>query len=217
MERKQFTFYSGFMDGIKRIKSKSARCDAYDAIIAYALDGTEPDLEKLPDAAAIAFVMAKPNLDASRKRAANALNRTNTEQESNEHRTDIERASKPKQEKEEEKEKEKVKEQLLIKENTKEKRSVRFVPPTLDEVKAYVAEKGYKVDPVAWWHHYDGNGWMCGKTPMKNWKSAIVTWTRSDFGTPPRKPDISGRDQAKDESIRKSFEMLKQWEEEDSA
>ena len=69
MIRKQFTFYRSFMDGIKRIKAKSARCEAYDVIISYALDGVEPNLDKLSDAAALAFIMAKPNLDASRKKA----------------------------------------------------------------------------------------------------------------------------------------------------
>lgn len=117
MARKQFTFYAGFMDGISRIRNKSARCDAYDSIVKYALEGIEPDLASLPDAAAIAFVMAKPNIDASRRRADNAKksndDRTSIETASNEHRNE----SKPKQEKEQEKEKDKeqVKEQVLYK------------------------------------------------------------------------------------------------------
>lgn len=69
LERKQFTFFRSFADCICRIKSKAARCDAYDAIVRYALDGTEPDLDKLPDAAAMAFVMAKPVLDSCRRKA----------------------------------------------------------------------------------------------------------------------------------------------------
>ena len=122
MARKQFTFYAGFMDGISRIRNKSARCDAYDSIVKYALEGIEPDLSSLPDAAAIAFVMAKPNIDASRRRADNAKrsndDRTNIETVSNEHRNE----TKPKQEKEQEQVKmelvykkigEKDKEQLL--------------------------------------------------------------------------------------------------------
>lgn len=71
MERTQFTFYESFAQSIKRIKNKAARADAYDAICNYALYGIEPDLDKLPDAAAIAFIGAKPNLDASRKKAEN--------------------------------------------------------------------------------------------------------------------------------------------------
>lgn len=69
MEREQFTFYSSFARAIRRIKKKADRCDAYDAIVEYALAGVEPDLDKLPDAAAIAYVLAKPNIDASRRKA----------------------------------------------------------------------------------------------------------------------------------------------------
>ena len=94
--------------------------------------------------------------------------------------------------------------------NNAQARKRVFVPPTLDEVKAYVAEKGYKVDPVAWWHHYDGNGWVCGKTPMKNWKSAIVTWTRSDFGKAPPKnsPEYFGKGPIDAAATRASYERL---------
>lgn len=69
MERKQFTFYFSFYQAVSRIKNKAARCDAYDAICAYALTGNPPDLNKLPDAAAIAFDLIKPNLDASKRKA----------------------------------------------------------------------------------------------------------------------------------------------------
>lgn len=69
MERSQFTFYDSFHRALQRIKSKAARCDVYDAICEYALYGTEPNLEKLPDSAAIAFELVRPNLDASRRKA----------------------------------------------------------------------------------------------------------------------------------------------------
>lgn len=68
--RSQFTFYDSFYRALSRIKKKADRADAYDAIVTYALTGVEPDLDKLPDAAAIAFEVIKPNLDASRKKAA---------------------------------------------------------------------------------------------------------------------------------------------------
>lgn len=69
MERSQFTFYDSFYQAISRIKSKAARCDAYDALCKYALLGIEPDIDKMPDAAAIAFVSFKPNIDAGRRKA----------------------------------------------------------------------------------------------------------------------------------------------------
>lgn len=67
--RTQFTFYSSFFESARRIRSKSARADLYDAICRYALTGEEPDLDKMPESAAVSFLNAKPNLSVSRKRA----------------------------------------------------------------------------------------------------------------------------------------------------
>ena len=68
-ERKQFTFYAGFAKSISRIKKAADRAAAYDAIVEYALYGIEPNLEALPDAAAIVFELSKPVLDSSRRKA----------------------------------------------------------------------------------------------------------------------------------------------------
>lgn len=207
MSRKQFTFYGGFMDGISRIKSKAARCDAYDAIVRYALDGIEPDIEALPDAAAIAFVMAKPNIDASRKRAANALNKKETETASNEDRTSIETASKPQQEKEEEKEKEKVKDkEQLLKESTKEKRG-RFSPPTLSEVAEYCRERGNTVNAQRFCDFYGRQGWRLNNgQPMKDWKAAVRLWERDE--KKPTTPTTYTPDPA---VVRAAFEQTKEY------
>lgn len=70
MNRTQFTFYESFFRSISRIKKASDRAAAYDAICAYALYEQEPDLDGMPDAAAVAFEVAKPNLDASRRKAS---------------------------------------------------------------------------------------------------------------------------------------------------
>lgn len=60
----------------------------------------------------------------------------------------------------------------------KERRSTsaRFTPPTLDELKDYVWEKGYHFDPEAFMAYYESNGWKVGRNSMKNWKSACKTW-----------------------------------------
>lgn len=105
MERTQFTFYGSFFKAISRIKKKSDRADAYDAICAYALYGEGPDLEKMPDAAAIAFELSKPNLDASRRKATSgkkggSTKQAGSKQEANGKQT----ASKKEEEKKKEKE-----------------------------------------------------------------------------------------------------------------
>lgn len=75
------------------------------------------------------------------------------------------------------KEKEKEKEEDN---KTKTKTSIgRFTPPTREEVAAYIAEKGYRVDPDRWMAYYESNGWKVGRNPMKDWKAAVVTWARN--------------------------------------
>lgn len=58
---------------------------------------------------------------------------------------------------------------------TKPKR-LRFVPPTLDEVQSYIAEKGYNVDAERFISYYESNGWMVGRNHMKDWKATVRNW-----------------------------------------
>ena len=122
MERSQFTFYESFRKAIGRIKKKQDRADAYDAICDYALYGIEPDLENMADAAAIAFELIRPNLDASRRKASGGSSGKPTKDPAK----ITERCGKDtvnKKEKEKEKEKEKKKE------GEKEK-EYECIPPT---------------------------------------------------------------------------------------
>lgn len=68
-ERKQFTFYLSIFKAIRKIKKKTDRADAYDAICAYALFGEEPELEAMTDSVSIAFELIRPVLDASRRKS----------------------------------------------------------------------------------------------------------------------------------------------------
>lgn len=55
-----------------------------------------------------------------------------------------------------------------------------FTPPTVDEVRAYCAEKGYSLDADRFVDYYTSNGWRVGKNPMKDWKAAVRTWNRKE-------------------------------------
>ena len=59
-------------------------------------------------------------------------------------------------------------------------RTRRFTPPTVDEVRAYCKERGNGVDPQRFVDYYSSNGWMVGKTKMKDWKAAVRTWEQRD-------------------------------------
>lgn len=74
----------------------------------------------------------------------------------------------------------------------------RFVPPTVEEVTAYVQERGSRVDPQAFVDFYAAKGWMVGKNKMRDWKAACRSaegWERWD-----RKPAASDRDRVKTEA-----------------
>ena len=56
-----------------------------------------------------------------------------------------------------------------------------FTPPTLDEVKSFIQETNSPVDPERFFYHYDMSGWVLnGGQKMKNWKSAIKKWERTE-------------------------------------
>jgi hypothetical protein len=63
-----------------------------------------------------------------------------------------------------------------VKESKENKNIYTLKPPTLEEVKAYCLERNKGVNPQKWYDHYTSNGWMVGKTKMKDWKAAVRTW-----------------------------------------
>lgn len=59
------------------------------------------------------------------------------------------------------------------------KKTARFRPPTVEEVRAYCEERGNGIDPIEFHAHYEAKGWKIGKTPMKSWQAAVITWERT--------------------------------------
>ena len=73
-----------------------------------------------------------------------------------------------------------INEKEIIKEREKEKTARRFIPPTVEEVKARIDEMGYTFDAEAFIAFYQSNGWMVGKSKMKDWRAAMVTWQKRE-------------------------------------
>ena len=66
---------------------------------------------------------------------------------------------------------------------------LNFVPPTLEEVKAYCRERKNNIFPQRFIDYYETRGWMLGNTPMESWKAAIRSWESGYIsGDPPGKP-----------------------------
>ena len=57
---------------------------------------------------------------------------------------------------------------------------VGFAKPTLQEVAAYVRDKGFAFDPEQFWNYYESNGWRVGSHAMKSWQAACVTWQKKE-------------------------------------
>lgn len=53
-----------------------------------------------------------------------------------------------------------------------------FEPPTVEEIGQYIIEKGYSFGADAFWGYYDSKGWKVGNQPMRNWRSACLTWQK---------------------------------------
>ena len=54
--------------------------------------------------------------------------------------------------------------------------SVRFQPPTLDEVTDYCIERGNCVDPQRFIDFYASKGWKIGNTQMVDWQAKVRDW-----------------------------------------
>ena len=64
-----------------------------------------------------------------------------------------------------------------------------FCKPTVEEIEDYCAERKNGLSGQAIFDHYEANGWMVGRTKMKDWKAAVRTWERKEQErpTPPKR------------------------------
>jgi len=60
------------------------------------------------------------------------------------------------------------------------KEKTKFVKPTVQEVADYCRERKNGIDPEHFVAYYESKGWLVGKSPMKSWKDAMVTWERNE-------------------------------------
>ena len=186
-EREGFVFYRSFYEAIRNMDD--ATCAAcFRALCEYGLNGV--DAAENPIAAAI-LIMAKPQIDRNNEKYENGKkggrpkkpkdeteNQTETKAEPNENQTETKtEKSKPK---EKEKVKEKEKEKVTLKSECEGVKPSAFAPPSVEEVKAYCAERGNKVDAERFVDYYTANGWMYGKTRMKDWKAVVRNWEKQD-------------------------------------
>lgn len=79
-----------------------------------------------------------------------------------------------------------VNENDIKKKDTKVSKEKSFKPPTVENVREYCQEGGYKVDPEYFVDFYASKDWMVGKNKMKDWKAAVRNWVRNDKQPSPK-------------------------------
>ena len=181
-----FVFYPTFITQIEAVKNVEVRARLYNAVAQYGCYGIEPDFSDIDNLGLLngLFVAIKYAIDESKsrrrnisemRRAAGKLGGTTSKSKqtkANESKTSVnvnvngnvnENVSlTPK----------------VVKEDKEPKRAPRFVAPSLDEVKGFFYKNNFTSDPAAFYDHYTANGWIVGKTKMKDWQATARNWER---------------------------------------
>jgi hypothetical protein len=79
---------------------------------------------------------------------------------------------------------------------TKKKRNpvVRFVPPTIEDLKNYMKSKNYIDFSKTFFNFYETKNWKVGQNKMQKWKTAVETWVLKE---PKLKQQIYKKDMSK--------------------
>lgn len=186
MRRDQFTFYRSYYEALKNLPKRDQTAVLM-AVVGYALDEEEPKLSGVPLSV---FTLIRPTLDSGRNKAKNRMKKDGINQEQIENKTKSKMEQSCKEgEKEREGEREKERENDSSPPISPSRG--RFIPPSVDEVRAFCEERNNGIDPVAFVSFYASKGWMIGKNRMKDWRRAIYTWeSRNPDAKPkPKKPE----------------------------
>lgn len=205
-ERVYFPFYFSFYETAQTMPPRM-RAAFYEAIISYAVAGTNP---QLPKSISGYWPIVKPMLDNA-KAHYNAGKKGGIKPKNSDFGSDISETNglEDTETKGCNKEKEKEKEKKEYKEKGADAppappKSKRFAPPELTEVKAYFAEKGgADTQAERFCAYYESNGWKVGRNPMKDWKAAARGWLARDKEQYPArdKPKAPGGDDWKKEKV----------------
>lgn len=81
------------------------------------------------------------------------------------------------------------KESIREKENTPATRK-RFQPPSISEVADYCREHSLSMDAERFVDYYTANGWMAGRSRMRDWQAAARNWARREQPNTPAEPEM---------------------------
>lgn len=194
MELTYIKVYKDFIN-IARELDNGARGRLFMAILQYA-NGEE--LDNLSGAEKIAFLMVKSQIDRDCENYADVVEKRKAAgiKGAEKRWKDIAKIANAKtpiandsknskcyQDKEKEKEKDYDKDTKEIPSNEGTKKS-RFLPPSIEEVKAYCNERANSINAEQFVDYYTANGWKVGQHAMKDWKAAVRNWEQREKTKP---------------------------------
>lgn len=181
-----FVLYTKYLDNIQAL-SMEQRGMLFTSLMLYA-SGQEP--AEMDPVTAMAFGFIKTQMDkdiqkynetcAKRSEAGKLGGRPKKQDEAKKANGFSEKQKKQVKAKKADNDNEYDNDNDLLKENTKRK---VFSPPTVEDVRAYCTERNNTVDPQTFVDFYESKGWMIGKNKMRDWKSALRNWERSETKT----------------------------------
>ena len=66
----------------------------------------------------------------------------------------------------------------------------RFQPPSVTEVADYCREHSLSMDAERFVEYYTANGWMAGRSKMRDWQAAARNWARREQPNTPAEPEM---------------------------
>lgn len=179
MERAQFTFYRSYYEAIQELPKKDQTAVLL-AICAYALDNKAPELSGTSSAI---FRLIRPTLDAGRKKAMGGHRgspaKDETEKGQRLQKDDGKTGERDSEDSANEKEGEiEIENECSPPTPSQGKTKKRFVPPSVEEVRAYCEGRHNGIDAAMFVDSYAAKGWMIGKSQMRDWKAAVRTWEK---------------------------------------
>ncbi|MBQ6700777.1 MAG: hypothetical protein IJM98_08985 [Oscillospiraceae bacterium] len=172
-------FYRSYWEAAKNL-SDTDRLKVYDGIFSFAFEGKEPLFEGI---SSCFWILSRPNIVKSLKKAA--ANVENGVKGGRPPKSQQEPNKKPIKTQQEPNEKADIslnKEQGVKNEDGNLYRGIKkFVPPTLEEIKAYCTERKNNVSAEKFFDFYSTNGWLQGKgKPIKDWRACIRLWEKNE-------------------------------------
>ena len=193
--KSSFVLYTEYLRHIQKM-SMDQRGELFTAILRYAAGESVPELDAAADMA-FSFIRERMDRDnaaymekVEKRREAGKLGGRPKANAYDENQTKAKKAN-GFSEKQNNPDTVPVTDTVPVIEKESKEKSMRFSPPTRQNVAEYCAEKGYSgFDVERFLDYYTSNGWMVGKNKMRDWKAAVRNWARA--GTAPRPNNTRG-------------------------